>query len=357
MKKPVLLFLAVIAAGSARAEPVTIKLGTLAPTGSPWHEALKELAERWAEASGGQVRLRVYPGGAQGSEGDTVRKLGVGQLQAVAVTNIGLHDVVPEAEALTAPLLFHDEAELQCAFDRVKGRVEAALAQRNLVALQWTRVGTASFFCRQPYRTPAEMSKAKVFAWEGDPATVKAWRSAGLEPVVLSSTDLLPALSTGMVDCVSNVPLYMLTTRAFERARYLIDLSLGFLTGATVVRKDAWDRIAPDLQRRLLAIAREVSGRIDGDAHRLEGEAVSAMKAQGLQVVEVDPAAWRPALERSWAALRGGSASADFFDAVEAARDACTPGGAPAARARRGAPGAPRPATPSAPSPRPSPGG
>jgi len=145
------------------------------------------------------------------------------------------------------------------------------------------------------------------------------------------------------------VPLYMLTSRAFERARYLIDLPLGFLTGATVVRKDTWDRIAPDLQRRLLAIAGEVSGRIDADAHRLESDAVSAMKEQGLQVVEVDSAEWRPALERSWEAIRGGSVSADFFDAVEAARDACAPGGAPAARARRGAPGAPRPAKPSAP--------
>jgi TRAP-type C4-dicarboxylate transport system substrate-binding protein len=356
LKKLVLLCLAALAAGSARAEPVTIKLGTLAPTGSPWHDALKELAERWAEASGGQVRLRVYPGGVQGSEGDMVRKLGVGQLQAVAITNVGLHDVVPEAEAFTAPLLFRDEAELLCAFDQVKGRVEAALAQRNLVALQWTRVGTASFFCRQPYRTPEEMGKAKVFAWEGDPATVKAWRTAGLEPVVLSSTDLLPALSTGMIDCVSNVPLYMLSTRAFERARYLVDLPLGFLTGATVVRKDVWDRISPDLQGRLLAIAREVSGRIDADAHRLEADAVSAMKGQGLQVIEVDPEAWRPALERSWAAIRGGAVPADFFDTVEAARDRCA-SGAPGARARRGAAGAPRPPKPSAPSSRPSPGG
>jgi TRAP-type C4-dicarboxylate transport system substrate-binding protein len=349
VKKLVLLFLAAIATGSARAEPVTIKLGTLAPTGSPWHEALKELAERWAEASGGQVTLRVYPGGAQGGEGDMVRKLSVGQLQAVAITNVGLHDVAPEAEAFTAPLLFKDEGQLQCAFDKVKGRVEAALRQRNLVALQWTRVGTARLFCRQPYRTPAEMSEAKVFAWEGDAGAAKAWRAAGLQPVVLSSTDLLPALTTGMVDCVSNVPLYMLSTRAFERARNLIDLPLGFLTGATVVRKDVWERISPDLQRRLLAIAVEVSDRIDADAQRLEGDAVSAMKAQGLEVVEVDPNAWRPALERSWVGIRGGAVPADFFDAVVAARDGCAAGGAPGPRARRGAPGAARPATPSAP--------
>jgi hypothetical protein len=37
----------------------------------------------------------------------------------------------------------------------------------------------------------------------------------------------------------------------------------------------------------------------------------------------VDEAAWRPAMERSWAALRGGVVPAPFFDEVVAARDAC----------------------------------
>ncbi len=317
-----LVVAALLAAAQARAE-VAIKLGTLAPVGSAWHEALKEMAQRWEEASAGQVKLRVYAGGAQGDEGDMLRKVGIGQLQGAAISNVGLHDVVPEAQAFSAPLLFRDEADMQCAFDRVKDRVEAVLRQRGLVALQWSRVGTATFFCRAPYRTPAEMAKAKVFAWEGDPATVKAWRTAGFQPVVLSTTDLLPALSTGMIDCASNVPLYMLTTRAFERARYQVDLPLGFLLGATVVRKDVWERVPGDVQERLLAIAREVGARIDAEARRLEREAVDAMKKQGLEVLSVSPDEWHPALERSWAVIRGEVVPAEFFDAVKSARDAC----------------------------------
>ena len=47
---------------------------------------------------------------------------------------------------------------------------------------------------------------AKVLAWEGDPKSVEAYRAAGLHPVVLSSTDIVPSLQTGMIDCVPNVP-------------------------------------------------------------------------------------------------------------------------------------------------------
>jgi TRAP-type C4-dicarboxylate transport system substrate-binding protein len=321
--RTLLLLAVVVAAAPARAQTVTIKLGTLAPSGSSWHEALKEMAQRWEEASGGKVRLRVYAGGAQGNEGDMIRKLGIGQLQAAAISNVGMHDIVPEPQAFSSPLLFQTEKEMECAFGRVKGRVEAALEKRGVVALQWSRVGTAAFFCNAPFRTPAEMAHARMFAWEGDPAMVKAWREAGLQPVVLSTTDLLPGFTTGMIDCVSNVPLYMLSSRAFERARYMIDLPLGFLTGATVVRKEVWERIPADLRPRLLEIARDVGARLDADARRLEADAVRAMRTQGLEVVKVAPQAWQATLERSWDVIRGGVVPADFFDDVKAARDAC----------------------------------
>ncbi|HET8538444.1 MAG TPA: TRAP transporter substrate-binding protein DctP [Anaeromyxobacter sp.] len=322
--KPLYLLASLLApAAAALAEPVTLKLGTLAPAGSAWHEALKDMASRWEEASGGLVRLRVYAGGAQGDEGDMLRKLRVGQLQAVAITNVGMHDVVPEPQAFSTPLLFEDEAEMECAFERVRERIESAFLRRDLVVLQWSRLGAAAFFCNAPLRTVDEVARAKTFAWEGDPGMVKVWRTAGFHPVVLSATDLVPALSTGMIDCVSNVPLYMLTSRAFERARHMLDVPLAFVLAATLVRKDAWERVAPEVRARLVRISREVGESVDAEIRRLNADAVDAMTRQGLTVVQVDREQWRPALEKSWSVIRGEVVPADFFDAVQSARDAC----------------------------------
>ncbi len=312
------------------AEPVTIKLGTLAPAGSAWHEALKELAARWEEASGGQVKLRIYAGGAQGDEGDMVRKLRIGQLQAAAISNVGMHDVVREPQAFSTPLLFKDDAEMECAFGRVKDRVESAFLRRDVVVLQWSRIGTAAFFCNAPFQTVNDVARAKTFAWEGDPGMVKVWRTAGFHPVVLSATDLVPAFTTGMIDCVSNVPLYMLTSRAFERARYMLDLPLGFVLGATIVRKDAWERIAPELRGRLLQISREVGEKVDAEIRHLNADAVDEMKRRGLAVVPVDREQWRPVLERSWTVIRGEVVPPDFFDEVRSARNMCRNGAAAA---------------------------
>lgn len=322
MKKLFIAALVAALAPAAQAQ-VTVKLGTLAPAGSTWHEILKEMGQRWEAASGGQVKLRVYPGGAQGSEGEMVRKMGISQLQAASITNVGMHDILPEPQLLSLPTFYADEAEVECTFAKVRPRLEAAFEQKGYVVLQWSRVGTMKLYCRAPYRTPAEAASARMFAWEGDPKSVDAFRAAGLRPVVLASTDLVPSLQTGMVDCVTNVPLYMLTTRMFEKANHMMDLAWGHMFGATIVKKETWEKIAPEVRQKLQAIAVELGARVDAEVRKLSEDAVAAMVKQGLTVVPVEAAPWRAAMERSWPVVRGGVVSAAFFDEVKAMRDAC----------------------------------
>jgi TRAP-type C4-dicarboxylate transport system substrate-binding protein len=239
-----------------------------------------------------------------------------------------MHDVLPEPQMLSLPMFFTDEAELECTFAKSRAKVEAAFEAKNYVVLQWSRIGAMSMFCDKPFRTPAEMGAAgaKVFAWEGDPKSVDAWRAAGFRPVVLSSTDVVPSLQTGMIDCITNVPLYILTTRLFEKANHMVDLPWGFIYGATIVRKDAWEKIAPETRTKLQAIAVELGAKVDIEVRRLNVDAVAAMKKQGLQVVSVDAKPWREAMEKSYPVVRGGVVPAAWFDEVKVARDQCRAG-------------------------------
>jgi TRAP-type C4-dicarboxylate transport system substrate-binding protein len=311
---------------AAQAKEVTIKLGTLAPVGSSWHEALKELAERWAEISGGQVKLKIYAGGTQGSEGDMVRKMGIGQLHAASITAVGMHDLVQEPAALVVPMMFSDEKEFEAVFPKVEGKLDALFQAKGYVPIQWAEVGFIRFFCTKPYRSPAEMADAKVFAWEGDPASLQAWKAIGLQPVVLSSTDVVPSLQTGMINCITNVPLYVLTARLFEKASNMMDLNWGYLFGATLVRKDAWEKIPADLRPKLIAVAHELGKRIDAESRRMNDDAIAAMKRQGLTVVQVDLPAWQKTAAAIYPVIRGKVVPAAFFDEVKRNRDAIRAG-------------------------------
>ena len=319
LKRTVML-VAVFLANVALADDVTIKLGTLAPQGSTWHNLLKEMAEKWSEASGGKVKLKIYAGGTQGSEGDMVRKMGVGQLQAASITNIGLHDIVAEPMVFSTPGLF-DERDFRDVFPKLETQLNGIVDAKGYTVLSWAQVGTVSIFCNKAYATPEAAADAKFFAWDGDPASVEAFKLVGFRPVVLSSTDIVPSLQTGMINCVSQVPAYVLTARLFDKANQMVDFPWAYLVGATIVKKDAWEKIPVDVRGKLLAITKDINARIDAEVKRLNDDAVTAMKKQGLTVVKVEPGPWEKAAQRAWPAVRGKVVPEAFFDQTVKLRD------------------------------------
>jgi TRAP-type C4-dicarboxylate transport system substrate-binding protein len=232
-----------------------------------------------------------------------------------------MHDIAKEPQAISMPGMIESEGEFNAVFPRVEPQLDRILETKGYVPLQWSQVGFIRIFCTKAHRTPADMADAKMFAWDGDPASVEAWKAGGFHPVVLSSTDVVPSLQTGMITCIANVPLYLLTARLFERANHMIDVPWGYLIGATLIRKDAWETVPADLRPKLLAIARELGARVDAEVRKLNDDAVAAMKKQGLQVVEVDPAPWRAAAEKAWPVVRGKVVPTAFFDEVVRVRD------------------------------------
>lgn len=316
--------LALVGLAAPASADVTVKLGTLAPDGSPWHKLLKELAQTWEKESGGQVKVKIFAGGVAGNEGDMVRKMRVGQLQASAITIIGLHEIDPGPQAIGVPGLIGDDAELKYVMSKVAPAWEKKLEDKGFVVLAWGDTGWAYFFSKKPIRTPADVAGMKVFTWAGDPKASEAWRDAGFTPVVLSATDIVPSLTTGMIDGFANSAIMSFTARWFENARYMPDARWGRILGATVISKETWEKIPADLRPKLLASARAIGGRIDTAVSKMNDDAIAAMEKRGLNVVRLTPAEraeWEKLAEKTWPAMRGGSIPAAEFDAVKRARD------------------------------------
>ncbi len=312
-----------LTATSASAQaPVRIKLGTMAPQGSTWHQQMIAMAQDFAKASDGKVELKIYAGGTQGNEGEMIRKISIGQLQAASITAIGLHEITPEPQAEDVPFMIDSYEEYDYVHEKIHPRLEEAIARRGFQVLQWGEVGFVYLFSTQPYRTPADFGKGKVFTWNGDPAAEAAWKAAGFHPVVLSSTDLIPSLTSGMINIIGQSPLYAYTANIYSKAKYMLDLHWGFLTGATVVRKDTWEKIPQDVREKLLAIADEYGKSSREDVRKQNEDAIQQMKKRGLTVVE--PAsieAWHKAADAANAVVRGKVVPAEIYDEVQKYRD------------------------------------
>jgi len=316
--------LAVTLAAPAQAAQTVVKMATLAPEGSSWYRVLQEMGEEWRKASGGAVVLRIYPGGVAGDEDAMIRKMRVGQIQAAAITGIGLAYLDRSFYALHIPMMYASDEEFDYVRDRYAPVLEKHMAEKGFVVLNWGDAGWVHFFSKMPVVTPAEAKALKLFMWSGDTTLVQLYKETGFHPVPLSTADLLPSLQTGMVNGFSSTPLASLAFQWFGLAPNMADLRYAPLTGATVIEKKAWEKIPAELRPKLLEASRAAGKKLRVEIRRLNQEALAVMVKNGLKVHDVPPevqAQWRKMVEDIHPRVRGNIMPAEAFDAVKGYRD------------------------------------
>jgi len=301
-----------------------IKMGTLAPDGSPWHQTLQSMGERWRKISAGQVKLVIYPGGVLGDEPDMVNKMRIGQIQAAGLSGAGLSGIEPGVMALQIPMMFDSYEELDYVRERVTPRLEKMVEARGYVVLNWGDVGWVHFFTTRPASRMGDMRKMKLLTLAGDNDTLELWKANGFRAVPLAATDILTGLQTGLVEAVPNTPLFALLDQSFGIARNMIDVKWAPLIGATVITRRMWDSLPAAQRSDMMNAAREAGVSLRGGIRKMGDEAIATMQKRRLQVIHADAAAlaeWRREAEGVYPKLRGGQVPAELFDEVRKLRD------------------------------------
>src|SRR5437763_1257312 len=86
-----------------------------------------------------------------------------------------------------------------------------------------------------PLSTPADMANEPTFCWSGDPKAEAAWRAAGFKPVVISSTEMVPSLQSGLIKSFTTSLLLAASIGWYQYAQNMTDVPWGILPGAVVV--------------------------------------------------------------------------------------------------------------------------
>jgi TRAP-type C4-dicarboxylate transport system substrate-binding protein len=308
----------------AASQTILIKMGTVAPDGSPWHQILQQIGQDWAKISAGKVRLRIYPGGILGDEPDMIQKMRIGQLHAVALSGSGLARIDTSASCLQIPMLIQSYDELDYVRDRVAPRLEQAIEQKGYIVLNWGDAGWVHFFTKTPARKLDEIRKMKLFIMAGDADALELYQSSGFRPVPLATTDMLPALQTGLIEAFDVPPLLAMLNQWFGVANNMIDVKWAPLVGGTVISKQAWDRVPEAIRPQMREAATRAGVRLRTEIRKMGDDAVAAMRKKGLNVISVDAATledWRRQAEDAYPKLRGRIVPADLFDEVKRLRD------------------------------------
>jgi TRAP-type C4-dicarboxylate transport system substrate-binding protein len=302
-----------------------IKFATLAPEGSTWMKVMSELDRELQEKTGGRLKFKMYQGGSQGDEKDVVKKVRIGQLHAAGFTGVGLGEIAREVRILDAPWLFQDHHEVDHIYKAFHQELSSAIESAGYVLLGWTDLGFVHIFSKNPIQNPADMRRAKMWVWEGDPIAQAAYKTLGVAPIPLSVVDVLSSLQTGLIDAVYGPPMGVIALQWFIRTKHIYSVPIANSAGAVLISKKFFNELPEDWRRILLDVSAKHLRRLT-ELTRAENEkALVILQKQGLSLSEKpSPETIRLYQElgrRARQELTGKLYSAQLLDKVEKSLD------------------------------------
>ena len=278
------IFLLIICSGMLISKPIIIKLATLAPEGTEYYNLLLEMGQRWQEETNGEIILRIYPNGVVGRESDTIRKMRIGQIQASAMSSIGLADLTDQIQAFTIPMVFKDYDDVEKVKEVMFDDISNGLSESGFKLLFLVDIGWVYWFSANEIAVPEDLRNAKIYTTAGDYVTVELFKRFGFNAIPVSETDILISLQTGMINSMQTVPILSLSSGWFALMPNMLDLKWAVFIGAVIIDERVWSKIRPEHQKVMMEVAQEIGKKYQENGRKTDAQAIEMMKKYGMKV-------------------------------------------------------------------------
>jgi|GEM_PF-1579234 len=292
-------------AGIAQADPVVLRMASVAPSGSPWARELSNFGRQVESSTAGEVKVRWYFNAVAGDEEEEWSRLQNGQIDGAASGQMLCEQAAPSLRISHLPGTFQDRQEaalvlgtLQSVFEK-----EAHTAGYQILAL--TGLGPSVFLTRHPVATLDELRKVRLWRWSFDRVGTMGSKEMGLQVAPLPLYDAGAAYSAGRIDGFIGIPSAALAFQWSAQARYLVDLRVDYLFGCLVVSERAFARLPASHQASLREAAAKLRERYEDMGRRIDESLIGGLfQRQGVTVLPVSD-----------------SFRAEFFAAARVARE------------------------------------
>lgn len=305
---------------SLTARPVVIKLGSAAPDNSIWADSLKRMASEWSRISDGQIQVKIYFAGFK-DESDLIRKMKFNQLQAGIVTGFGLQELYPNVLAFSMPFLIQNEEEFSYVLGEMGGLMKEEIGKTDFQLLAFAKAGWVYFYTRDPVIYPSDLKRMKIASSGTEAADLmNAMKNIGLQPVNISTEEVLSSLTSGMVQALYATPIMTGAMQWFGVADNMADMKVAPFLGGILINDRTWRQIPDEIKPELIEAAEEIGSELNREIGKLEDDAVEQMKDYGLVVNPIPEDArreWKDLFDRGRRQSGRTLYSQEFMDQLE----------------------------------------
>ena len=331
MKKSMLKGLALacgLAAISAPAVAETVlKLGSVAPSGSPWGKWATGVAAKIEEVSGGELKIELLLDAQAGDEQTVLRQTAKGRLDIAFVSNVPLTLLSQEMAIPSAAYMFDSPEQGTCVtYEHLSDTLGGIMEGAGVVPLTWMEVGHYILFSKEPVSSPADLAgkKMRIAPSIADAALAKAW---GVQGVPMGTSDAIPALQTGTVDAAWFPTLFGIGIGTHKVAPHVTVTNHARLIGTVAVSGRTWAKLS-DQEKQWLGVFTAAGPQLTQGILGAEPALLGQLEGAGVPVKHLsteEGAVWKAAADGVLAAIieeAGGDAQA-VADRIAQAKAAC----------------------------------
>jgi TRAP-type transport system periplasmic protein len=275
---------------SAAAKQIKIKVATIAPADTPWHDGFLTVKKNVEERTNGDVKLLLFMGGQLGAEIETLEGAQLGTIQMWAGSTGAIESLIPDFGVFDLPFLWESTDELYYVLDNVvKEPLFQKFDQIGLKAVAWSENGWRHFANKkQPIHTPADLQKIKWRSQESE-VHLAMWEAFGATASPVNMTEVFSALQTGMVDGADNSLLILSATGWWETMEYLTISNHIYQPGVLAFNINFWNTLPEEYQQILIEEFTKSTTLARTALAEFEPEMIEVFKAMGYKVNTLTP--------------------------------------------------------------------
>lgn len=232
--------------------PCVMRIGSVAPPGTPWAKIVIKLKRRIAKKSGGRLKVKAFLGQALGGEKSIVRRCKKGTLEMIGVSTGALATVIPELNAYELPYLVNSFAQADKVMDATFDMANSIMAKNGFELYFWSENGFRNFATKDRFvKKPADLRGMKMRAQESFVHT-EMYKSLGAKPNPIPVAQVAEDLANGVVAGYDNTLLYSFAAQWHKNIKYVTE-SQHIYQPAVIAYNKAWlGKLPADLRNLLL---------------------------------------------------------------------------------------------------------
>lgn len=298
----------------------TIRFSTTSAENTEVVNVMRKFGELVGVASGGKMKVEVYPGSQLGGVPETYQNVQLG-IQEMAVTSSATlaSGGATDFSALALPYVFKDVTHFINVVNSEIGKSMLAStvpAGTRTVGIGFWSEGTRNFFTKEPVRRLEDIKGMKIRCQPLDVDTAMT-QALGASPTPIAFAELYSALQTGVVDGAEN-PLSGIYNGKFHEVCKYVTLDAHSAPPVVIIFSDIIWKTMSDEEKNIITESWDAASAHNLD-YLLENQTrhISLLEAEGVEVIELqDLDAWSAMMAPVYEEF--GSEVADILDAIAA---------------------------------------